>query len=326
MQMGRWFGFRPGYRDLVRLYIGRHEPLTAARRRFIDLYEAFEAICLDEEAFREQLGRYSMPEDGSAPLTPRQVPPLVTNSHPQLTPAAPNKMFNAVLKSRNFGGEWVERTLCSDTDADLRHNEELMGEMIGALSLIEDSFTILVEGARRSAPGYAGLAGKAMVTDVLARYRWAEPHTSSLLAVELGFLNGEYGDPEIDDWFVYLPQVKSSALPWQVAGRMLASVERSRVDNTGRFKAFTEPRHRLVAEVLTGIKAGEAVSDGAKEFASPSHRGSLVIYPTYPFARDEPNWPEIPAIGFAFLPPRNQLPRRMAFGVRDQARAAEAVI
>src|SRR5215510_8036336 len=45
MQMGRWFGFRPGYRDLVRLFIGWHKPLTAARRRFVDIYEVFEAIC-----------------------------------------------------------------------------------------------------------------------------------------------------------------------------------------------------------------------------------------------------------------------------------------
>ncbi len=53
-----------------------------------------------------------MPEDGSEPLTPFQVPPLVMNSHPQLVPVARNKMFNAELKSKNFGGEWVERTLC----------------------------------------------------------------------------------------------------------------------------------------------------------------------------------------------------------------------
>ena len=28
MQMGRWFGFRPGYRDLVRLYVGRASPTS----------------------------------------------------------------------------------------------------------------------------------------------------------------------------------------------------------------------------------------------------------------------------------------------------------
>ncbi len=53
MQMGRWFGFRPGYRDLVRLYIGREERLT--RTRTVDLYQAFEAVCRDEELFRQEL-------------------------------------------------------------------------------------------------------------------------------------------------------------------------------------------------------------------------------------------------------------------------------
>ena len=39
MQMGRWFGFRAGYKDLVRLYIGRNEQ---DRTMYLDLYEAFE--------------------------------------------------------------------------------------------------------------------------------------------------------------------------------------------------------------------------------------------------------------------------------------------
>lgn len=332
MQMGRWFGFRPGYRDLVRLFIGRHEPLTRARRRFLDLYEAFEALCLDEEAFREQLGRYAMPEHGSEPLTPRQVPPLVMNSHPQLAPVAPNKMFNAVLKSRNFGGEWVERTLCSDIEEDLRHNQELFGGMIEGLELVDDEFVVEVHRAKRSAPGYAGLADHATVTDVLSKYRWAEPNASSLLKLELEFLQGEHGDPEIDDWLVYLPQVKSKRLPWQVAGRTFSAVERSRVDNTGRFKAFTEPRHRLVAEVMTGmleksgLPKGSPVGAKAEALAADARRGALVVYPTYPFAKDEPDWPEIPAIGFAFLPPTNSLPHRVIFGARDKGRASEPVI
>src|ERR1019366_6737934 len=68
MQMGRWFGFRKGYRDLVRVYIGRAEP---AGRGDVDLYEAFEGVCRDEQDFRAQLARYAMPADGSAPLTPK---------------------------------------------------------------------------------------------------------------------------------------------------------------------------------------------------------------------------------------------------------------
>lgn len=70
MQMGRWFGFRPGYRDLVRLYIGREEALGRSRNaKTVDLYEAFEAICRDEELFRAELARYA-PWWTAAPRSP----------------------------------------------------------------------------------------------------------------------------------------------------------------------------------------------------------------------------------------------------------------
>ena len=66
MQAGRWFGFRPGYQDLVRLYIRRDHT--------VDLYEAFEALLLDEEAFREELRQYEGYDDDGRPLVePRQI-------------------------------------------------------------------------------------------------------------------------------------------------------------------------------------------------------------------------------------------------------------
>jgi hypothetical protein len=44
-QMGRWFGFRHGYRDLVRLYIARDAKFSATQR--VDLYKAFEGVTRD---------------------------------------------------------------------------------------------------------------------------------------------------------------------------------------------------------------------------------------------------------------------------------------
>src|SRR5690606_38986967 len=71
MQAGRWFGFRPGYQDLVRLYIRRDAQ--------VDLYDAFEALLLDEESFREELRRYEGMDDEGRPLVePRHVPPMVS--------------------------------------------------------------------------------------------------------------------------------------------------------------------------------------------------------------------------------------------------------
>ncbi|NHA68752.1 Z1 domain-containing protein [Phycicoccus flavus] len=93
MQAGRWFGFRPGYQDLVRLYI-RRDPQ-------VDLYEAFEALLMDEEAFRAELSQYAgFDEQGMPLLEPRQIPPLVSQHLPWLKPTARNKMWNAVIANR----------------------------------------------------------------------------------------------------------------------------------------------------------------------------------------------------------------------------------
>lgn len=93
MQAGRWFGFRPGYQDLVRLYIRRDTQ--------VDLYEAFEALLMDEEAFRAELSQYAGLDERSMPmLEPRQIPPLVSQHLPWLKPTARNKMWNAVIATR----------------------------------------------------------------------------------------------------------------------------------------------------------------------------------------------------------------------------------
>jgi hypothetical protein len=101
MQAGRWFGFRPGYADLVRLYIRRDQ--------HVDLYQAFEAVMRDEEAFRDQLSQYSgFDEEGQPIALPRQIPPLVTQHLPWLRPTARNKMWNAELQSQLIPGRVVD--------------------------------------------------------------------------------------------------------------------------------------------------------------------------------------------------------------------------
>ncbi|MFC3850691.1 Z1 domain-containing protein [Corynebacterium hansenii] len=88
MQTGRWFGFRKGYQDLVRLYA----PPT--------LVDMFEASMADENHFRTMLKAYAqLDKDGRAEVTPRDLPILVRQSLPDLSPTSANKMFNAYIKS-----------------------------------------------------------------------------------------------------------------------------------------------------------------------------------------------------------------------------------
>ncbi len=90
MQMGRWFGYRVGYKDLVRLYIKRSDTGNDPSDTY-DLYLAFEAACRSEELFRTELERYAKVEDGVPAITPAQVPPLVAQHIGWLKPAATNK-------------------------------------------------------------------------------------------------------------------------------------------------------------------------------------------------------------------------------------------
>ncbi|MGB3772152.1 MAG: Z1 domain-containing protein [Rhodococcus sp. (in: high G+C Gram-positive bacteria)] len=103
MQAGRWFGFRPGYRDLVRLFIA-YNVLDRTGRPF-DLYEAFTAITSDEDLFRRELRDFSeLDEEGRPLIRPIDVRPLVFQELPWLRPAAANKMHHARLSTRGKGG------------------------------------------------------------------------------------------------------------------------------------------------------------------------------------------------------------------------------
>ena len=51
MQMGRWFGFRKNYKDLVRLYI----TMSGGRSGKRDLFNDFMGACIMEEDFRQNI-------------------------------------------------------------------------------------------------------------------------------------------------------------------------------------------------------------------------------------------------------------------------------
>lgn len=109
MQMGRWFGYRPGYRDLVRLFIARE--VVDRRGVVYDLYDDFTSIVQDEEDFREQLRVYSeLTENGRPVMTPRSLPPLVYQRRPWLRPVARNQMYNARIVAAGVGGRLETHT------------------------------------------------------------------------------------------------------------------------------------------------------------------------------------------------------------------------
>ncbi|MFH5211406.1 Z1 domain-containing protein [Antrihabitans sp. NCIMB 15449] len=206
MQMGRWFGFREGYRDLVRLYLGREE-VTGTRE--IDLYTAFEAICQDEESFRDELKQYSAPVDGSAQITPAQVPPLVTQHLPWLKPASPNKMFNAKLVEIATPGKWQEPTAFPTSSVDLRHNSNLWLPILARLSSTTEELGYVFDRDGKDVEhrfsSFVGQLPPGAVLDLVQNLKW---HTPSQFAPHLAYIKqiSTRSPAQVDDWLVLAPQ------------------------------------------------------------------------------------------------------------------------
>ncbi|CAM5545218.1 Z1 domain-containing protein [Streptomyces atroolivaceus] len=271
MQMGRWFGFRPGYRDLVRLYIGREVPM--GKKKTVDLYEAFEAICRDEETFRSQLTRYAALVDGKPQVTPAQIPPLVSQHLSWLKPAARNKMFNAELVEIRSPGQWVEPTAYPTSAADLRHNTEVWRPVLEGLAPSPVTLRCRAHGRDDSYQAVLGTLDHSALVGLLRDLRWStptqfSPHLESLV----------HAGSSIDEWLVIVPQQTSKR---SIEASILASRPLTLAGRTRRrgdfFGAISEPKHRGVALRVAG--ALQDSQDPLVESLARPRRGVLVLYP-----------------------------------------------
>lgn len=115
MQMGRWFGYRPGYLDLCRLYTTP------------DLVEWFEHIADAAEELRSEFD--FMMESG---MTPREYG-LKVVSHPVLMVTSPLKMRTAKTLHLSFSGEIVETISFFKDPKKLQQNLDALTSLVNSL-------------------------------------------------------------------------------------------------------------------------------------------------------------------------------------------------
>ncbi|MFE4753578.1 Z1 domain-containing protein [Streptomyces mirabilis] len=328
MQMGRWFGFRPGYRDLVRLYIGREEALGRARNaKTVDLYEAFEAICRDEELFRAELARYAPLVDGHPQVTPAQIPPLVAQHLPWVKPSARNKMFNAELVEVRSPGVWEELTAYPEDPDALRHNTGCWAPVLGTLS--QAPVSLGVDGSLPYDARVGTVSHKELLT-VLCDLRWSVPEQFS---PHLEFLlDAEREARTIDDWFVIAPmQTSARGNEARILGHGPFSLARRKRRRGSLFGAIRDPKHVAAAMRLAG--ATNLTGNATVEQNVRPRRGALMLYPV---VESEPRMmsdgsvdPRDLVMAFAFVaPPSTAQGERplVRFRAIDSTRAEAAII
>lgn len=328
MQTGRWFGFRRGYKDLVRVFLGRDEP--AGKNKSYDLLEAFKAICQDEEVFRGQLRRYVARRDGMPPVTPKQIPPLV----PQhlLQPTATNKMYNATVEFVNFGGEWKESTPLPTEGPAVAANSGKFRELLASLDFrnlelgVSDASE---EGAVNLWYGWVASADPDVVRRLLDGLAWVKHYEG--YADERRFLHGAGElDPCVDRWVIIAPQQADKVPAWKCGALSFKTVSRpKRQDAKGnsRFSVFSERRHRLVAEAITKAKQHSGLTVATQSLVC-DRTAVMLVYPTVEKgekAKQVVSDSQV-TIGFGLHFPPNDIRRLLVFGVKNRERPDDVVV
>jgi len=320
MQMGRWFGFRGGYSDLVRLFIGTDEQTTKSGGR-IDLYDAFGAVCRDEEVFRSQLARYaSMKEPRILPI---QVPPLVP-SH-MLMPAAKNKMFNAKIRFENFSAESSESTIAPTDPTAIKHNWNKFSDLLASVKLEKRDVAFAAGDESYKFYVLSGLLDKNRVVSFLRQYRWNENRTPLQRVIEFLEGTGER-DPSIDRWLFLAPQQVSAEGSIQFAGNQFSVFRRKRLEG-GRISIYSEPRHKLLAEFASLKKRKDDtkppiknLSKSGQELYAP-HQAVFLYYTVKTTENDKRSFP-----AFVLLYPENKIKTPIQFGVEDPTRPDAVIV
>ncbi|MFE0807717.1 Z1 domain-containing protein [Streptomyces sp. NPDC058848] len=333
MQMGRWFGFRPGYRDLVRLYIGREEPF--GRDKSVDLYEAYEAVCRDEETFREQLAQYSVMVDGEPQVTPVQIPPLVAQHLPWLKPSARNKMFNAELVEIRSPGRPIEPASYPLNSTVTKRNTEAWRPLLQALDSAPVSFSNPPDKSSTLTRTFTALTGTVThnaLVGVLSQLEWERPRYFDPHLTYLRQLDGTLA--QVDDWLLISPRLASdSHTEASVLGSApLSLVRRSIQAGKSSFGRIASVEHRTAAQRLIN----EAATGADAKIGTRT--GVVLVYPVVEgsstesvraAARNGTADPSKVVMAFTLIPPRSATStdhRLVRFRAKDSRHSDEATI
>ncbi|MBM2617042.1 Z1 domain-containing protein [Actinoplanes sp. LDG1-06] len=277
MQMGRWFGFRPRFRDLVRIYTTE------------DLHSMFAAACQDEAYLRAELQRYAQPNNGQSQITPRQVPPLIAQHRPDLRPAARNKMWNARLVERSSPGEPMEPVAYPDPNKGTRKTETNNKLWLPVLARATEREIQKFQTVRAVKVGdktstrlvntrYDARVAIVSHTEMLAILDGIQWNGDDTFKPEIAWLRSLRSD-QLDRWVVLLPlQSSGKGARQKIMGHGPFDVfQRIWTPNRGSLRVISEFRHRNAAHRIAGLST--SVADPAADALHQSATGSVLLYP-----------------------------------------------
>ncbi|MFH0243161.1 Z1 domain-containing protein [Streptomyces sp. HK10] len=297
LQMGRWFGYRPGYEDLCRLYT-----TPAVEDAYVEVTAATDEL------------RREVEEMATLGLTPRQFGLKVRSSSLGLMVTAANKMRQSERILLSYSGEGPETVIFNLADRAVKRNFKSLYDLVRRL----DSITEPEAAATGGTVMWRGVPPE-VVSEFVAAYetdRMAQRVRPRLIAkyIEQCARVGELGN-----WTVCLVG-KSAATPVDIAGHSVGPVTRTPLNEEFRAEGRYTIR-RVLSPRDEGLDLDEAQLDAAREAArkaaeqkektsAPKHpsgpylrrqrrpdQALMLIYPIEIQASEDSS-PELPLVGF----------------------------
>jgi hypothetical protein len=229
-------------------------------------------------------------------------------------------MYNAVLRFRNYGESWSESTLTPSSPAKLEKNAEKFREILTGLSQGSFGAPDPKTGVVLPWEGFSVEVEPRAMLKLLDNLEWADG--TAAYVHEREFLRGTKDkDPHIGRWVVLIPQKAEDAVPFWQCDKPLKVFQRARTqDGRGnlRFSVFSEPRHRLPAEVIAGGRDSAGATTDTIALRKPE-TAVMVLYPTVDaIGRPGALKDGEVTLGFALYFPANNIQEPLVFGVIDR--------
>jgi len=244
LQMGRWFGYRPGYVDLTRIFV---------EERMADQFADLARVELE---LRADIAKYARQPD---PPTPLELMPRI-RSHPSL--AVTSRLKMGAGRAVNISFQSTDQQTVSFPLGDksaLRRNEE------AARSLIKDLGAPHLSLSREGMHIWKGVDSTEII-DFLNSYTFSKEASVVNRDNLSNYIRRQNGRGELRSWDVVIPRGSAVRGPYRWAGDVIA------------WRVMRSPTTRNSIRVLSDPGDIAGWKKAAGRTGNDPHIGCLILY------------------------------------------------
>jgi Z1 domain len=307
MQMGRWFGYRPGYLDLCRLYTTD------------DLVERYEHIATASEELRQEFNR--MEDEGAKPVDFG----LKVRTHPDrlMIVTATNKMRTGTTIKFSYARSLSETTVFYKNEAVNSNNFDATEKLLNFLGKIDEAET---------SNNYVWKQVTAdRIVEFLSAYKSHEKCPAANTGLLITYIQQLLQEHELTSWTVVLLSQKGARTRFSIAGKDIGLTRRTNVSKLSQEYKVSKS-HILspldewldlsleMRQVIIEESNAHRLAKGKEVDSRPSppvlrskrspQNGLLLLYPLDP--TDIVSY-ETPIVGFVISFPNSKLKREVEY-------------